>query len=236
MNIAFKVVTCNVDLRCVLCEKPIPACAMFWTFAEISTKRPWAICKDHISINQTGVSYTEDSNIIYVTEHVHARDALVPRLLCDWESVFSLTPDEFEQLVYDRMLLMGMQAYRTGKTNQRDGGIDILFWTTGPMPVKGAVQVKHHRSSRKKTDYGAVRDFEGAIAGKKLNLGWIVTNTAFTRTAREFASKSAAGIQLRDGSDVQRWLSGQFTIEARHIGQDTLDMCGGVTFDLPDFL
>ena len=70
--------------------------------------------------------------LIGVTRH------LEPQLLTDEELrrfLYGLHPEEFEELVLDRFLAMGMEAKRVGHSRAKDGGVDIVFWSGASIPV-----------------------------------------------------------------------------------------------------
>jgi CheY-like chemotaxis protein len=159
---------------------------------------------------------------------------LAKHLAYDPTLVHGLSPEEFEELICDRLSAMGLEAQRVGGTFQKDGGIDIVFWSKRPnFPFLGAAQVKHHRRPKTKEGVGSVRDFAGAIAGQAFGAGIIVTNTSFTADAEWFARERAKLIRLRDYHDVRRWLLGDFTDDAewREI-PESIQLCPGVTIDL----
>jgi CheY-like chemotaxis protein len=159
---------------------------------------------------------------------------LAKHLVYEPTLVHGLSPEEFEELICDRLSAMGMEVRRVGGAFQKDGGIDIVFWSNGSnFPFLGAAQVKHHKRPRTKEGVGSVRDFAGAIAGQPFGAGIIVTNTSFTADAEWFARERAKLIRLRDYQDVRRWLLGDFTDDAewREI-PESIQLCPGVTIDL----
>lgn len=159
---------------------------------------------------------------------------LAKHLAHDPTLVHGLSPEEFEELICDRLSAMGLEARRVGGAFQKDGGIDIVFWSNGSnFPFLGAAQVKHHRTPRTNEGVGSVRDFAGAIAGQPFGAGIIVTNTSFTADAEWFARERAKLIRLRDYHDVRRWLLGDFADDAewREI-PESIQLCPGVTIDL----
>jgi len=148
--------------------------------------------------------------------------------------IHGLLPNEFEELICERLSAMGLEARRVGGTYQKDGGIDIVFWPRDSnFPFLGAAQVRHHRTPRTKEGVRSVRDFAGAIAGHPFGAGIIVTNTSFTADAEWFARERAKLIRLRGYHDVRRWLLGDFTHDAewREI-PECIQLCPGVTIDL----
>lgn len=134
----------------------------------------------------------------------------------DFERIKQLTPEKFEFLIADRLDNMGFGIEMVGKTNQRDGGIDIIAWpNTGcTFPFLLAVQVKHHRTQQN-TKVSYVRDLHGVISSKAspFNMGMIVTNTSFTPDAKWFGDNNQSLLRLRDLKDLKRWIKNDFINE-----------------------
>ena len=175
--------------------------------------------------------------IIYATriEVVDVTEELVRRLLRNYDEIYDLSPESFENLIQGRICAMGYEARRVGHTFSRDGGLDILFWPARscPVPFLGAVQVKHHRERNRKTGPGPVRELAGIMSSRLLQIGMVVTNTSFTADARWFAEHQPAIIRLRDMSDLKRWIASNFTDEAEWREMPVvLELSPGVTIDL----
>jgi hypothetical protein len=136
------------------------------------------------------------------------------KLRDDPTAIHNLTPDEFEQFICERLFAMGLEPKRVGRYNQRDGGIDVLFWPRvwRNSPFLGAAQVKHHISSRN-VGPSTVREFAAVIANHSINAGLIVTNTSFTPDARWFAQERAKLLRLRGFEDIKRWIADDFASE-----------------------
>jgi hypothetical protein len=153
------------------------------------------------------------------------------QLVADPDLVHSLTPEQFEEFICDRLFAMGFEPVRTGATNKKDGGIDVFFWPRHPVPFPFlmAAQLKHHRNPRQKEGSATVRDFAGAIAGRPLSAGVIVTNTSFSPDAKWFARERAKLIRLRGFDDIRRWIFGNFNdqVEWREM-PSTIELCPGV--------
>jgi Restriction endonuclease len=69
---------------------------------------------------------------------------LLARLLIDPQEILRLTPEQFEELIADRLSAMRYEVTRIGKINRADGGVDIIF-NPKPgdgLPFYGAVQSK----------------------------------------------------------------------------------------------
>lgn len=131
----------------------------------------------------------------------------------------SLSPEDFEILVADRLAAMGHGVRRVGATTHEDGGIDIVAWPerNAAFPYLLAVQVKHSRKGRRVRP-SVVRDLRGALSTSPFDVGLIVTNTTFTPKARLAARKDHYPIRLRDFDDLVRWLRSDF--EAGVLEQD----------------
>jgi len=130
---------------------------------------------------------------------------------------------------------MGMEAKLIGATNQKDGGIDILFWprTKAAFPFLGAVQVKHHRSPLTVEGPSSVRDFAGVMASQPIGVGILVTNTSFSADAQWFASERSKLLRLRGFRDLRRWMYGIFddNAEWREIPK-SIEVCPGVNVEI----
>ncbi|MGZ5440832.1 MAG: restriction endonuclease [Thermoanaerobaculia bacterium] len=138
-------------------------------------------------------------------------EVLAAKLRDDPAVIHNLNADEFEQFICERLFAMGFEPKRVGRYNQRDGGIDVLFWPRvwRNFPFLGAAQVKHHKPSRN-VGPPAVREFAAVIANHPINAGLIVTNTSFTPDARWFAQERAKLLRLRGFEDIKRWIADDF--------------------------
>jgi hypothetical protein len=168
-------------------------------------------------------------------ELVRVDAVLVQQLELNPERLYDLTPEQFEHLICDRLYAMGFEPKRTGLTNRKDGGIDILFWSRQPtaFPFLGAAQVKHHKSIDYIEGPSTIRDFAGATASIPVNTALLVTNTTFSPDARWFAREKAKLLRLREFEDMRRWLAGNFADDAewREIPQ-SLELCPGVVIKI----
>lgn len=167
---------------------------------------------------------------------ISATRPLLERLAADFDEVYQLTPEQFEELAAERFEAMGFHVERIGKSNSKDGGIDLLFLpkTPTPFPFLGAAQIKHHRSPLKFTGPKAIREFSGVLGAHPFDVGVLVTNTTFTPDAEWFARHHAPLLRLRNGRDLRRWVASQFTDEAewREIPK-AIELCPGVVVQVP---
>ncbi len=135
----------------------------------------------------------------------------------DPERLKQLTPERFEMLLADRFEAMGLCVQLIGRTNEPDGGIDLIAY---PDPASNqpkfllAVQAEHHRTDRK-TGAPKVQKFVGAMSAvPAFRLGFVVTNTTFTWTAEEYARNQSHFLRLRSLEDLMRWFRDDFNNEA----------------------
>jgi len=110
---------------------------------------------------------------------------------------------EFEEFVAYLCELMGYKVELLQQT--RDWGADVLAWHGGPFKSKilTAIQVKRYAGHRKVT-LKNVYELHGAVSHYNANLGQVVTTSAFTKPAMEFAKKQ--DINLVDMQKLHREL------------------------------
>jgi len=148
----------------------------------------------------------------------------------------SLSPDEFERFVANRLDRMGYKVTLTGASNRKDGGIDLIAVPNqdylGSVVIAG--QVKHHAgdqlSGRK--DVRDLLEWKGSV----FNAGLLVTNTGFTRDAVFAAQKSENShfLRLKDFTHLKRWLQDQWGTEDDWRGiPDQVELARGIVIEIP---
>jgi transcriptional regulator with XRE-family HTH domain len=152
------------------------------------------------------------------------------------EELRRLSPERFEHVVAERIDRMGYDVQLTGRTNQRDGGIDLIavpkIRTLGSFLM--AAQIKHHRGE----NTTGRPDVDRLLAWKDspFRVGLMVTNTSFSRDARWLADQvsNRAFLRLRDFEDLKRWLRGQFDAESdwREL-PDVISLAPGISVEVP---
>lgn len=148
----------------------------------------------------------------------------------------SLTPDQFERFVAERLDRMGYNVTLTGASNRKDGGIDLIAvpksGDVGSVVIAG--QMKHHQRDQK-TGRDAV-DRLLAWKDSYFGVGLLVTNTNFTHDAVWTAQqeRNARFLRLRDFTDLKRWMEGQFGAKEdwREI-PDRIELAPGVVIEIP---
>lgn len=152
------------------------------------------------------------------------------------EELRNLSPERFEHVVAERIDRMGYDVQLTGRTNRRDGGIDLIavpkIRTVGSFLM--AAQIKHHRGDR----VTGRPDVDRLLAWKEspFRIGLMVTNTSFSHDARWLADQvnNRAFLRLRDFDELKRWLHGQFDAEFdwREL-PDVISLAPGITVEVP---
>jgi transcriptional regulator with XRE-family HTH domain len=161
---------------------------------------------------------------------------LLARLQANPEEIFKLNPDQFENLIADRLEAMGFEVSLTGNVNLRDGGIDLIaipkIRTVGAVLIGG--QVKFHKQSYK-TGREVVERLT-SWTGSPFHIGLLVTNTTFTKDARWLANqvKNRSFLRLRDFDDVKRWIAGEFWNEGewREFPEE-IELAPGISVKIP---
>jgi len=113
------------------------------------------------------------------------------------EELQELSPDEFEELVAVFFRSFNYRARRVGKTG--DHGVDLVVYTKNQG--KWIVQCKRYRSS---VGEPVVRDFYGTMYHEAASRGFIMTTSAFTPQAIEWARGKP--ITLYDGPGLVKLL------------------------------
>jgi hypothetical protein len=157
-------------------------------------------------------------------------------LSSDTERLWNATPDFFENLVCNRLDVMGYNLERVGSsTFSKDGGVDIVAWPREHIfPFLMAIQVKHTTLRNRKMGPQPVRDLLGTVLTHGFNVGLLVTNTTFTPDALWVAKQRSFLVRLRDFEDLCRWLRNDFLqeYEWRNLPKQ-IELCPGVIIKLP---
>lgn len=113
----------------------------------------------------------------------------------------TIDPYEFESLIARLLEKMGLEVKETKRAG--DGGIDVI--ARSDEPITGglfAVQCKRYSS---KVGEPKVRDLYGVVHHLNASKGILITNSDFTRQAREFAEGKP--IELIDGDRLRKLLN-----------------------------
>lgn len=136
---------------------------------------------------------------------------LLEDLRFDYTLIFTLTPEQFEHLVAEFLTQSKFKVHLNGKTNRKDGGIDIIAWKKDIVTVILAIQVKFKEDWLKKVTASEVRDFKGSLAiNDYFTAGMVVTNSDFTADARWIEEKLNSKIELKNYEDIKNWMNDNF--------------------------
>ncbi|WP_417397090.1 restriction endonuclease [Gimesia chilikensis] len=235
-DLSLRQVVAHQPEGCSFCNTITGPGELFWA-GSIGNLDLLTICTKHAPLNTKGYLSSEDlTGIIKVKPiSVNVRKDLIPLLQDNPDGIYDITSEEFEELVFDRILAMGFQGFRTGASNRKDGGIDIVAWTLGLFPMLCAVQIKHRQSPKKRVGVADIREFTGAMHGRRINMGLVVTNTAFTQDARHLAMHGTCPIQLRGIDFLRKWIADDFSVEKLDFESRRMELCKGISIDMPHF-
>ena len=138
--------------------------------------------------------------------HQKLQEELAQELL---QAVLDASPQFFEQLVVDLLLAMGYGGTRAdagraiGRSN--DGGVDGIIKEDRLGLDIIYIQAKRWENT---VPVREVRDFAGALLGKKARKGVFITTSSYPKSAYEYIQSIEPKIILIDGEQL-----GQFMIE-----------------------
>jgi len=110
----------------------------------------------------------------------------------------NLTPDEFEQYVYELYKSMGYRVKRRGKLTQGDQGVDIEARKWWQYLV---IQCKRYQGN---VPFRAVRDLLGVVTKERATKGVLVTTGGFTAQSIQWAKKQR--LELIDAQGIDKLL------------------------------
>lgn len=156
--------------------------------------------KEHTESATKGILETTTPDERIDTAYNELHDSLAEELL---ESMHSMNPYHFEQLVVDLLFAMGYggsreeAAHVTQKSN--DGGIDGIINEDRLGLDVIYIQAKRYQAEstigRKE-----IQSFVGALAGKQANKGVFITTSGFKQTATEYAENVPQKVILINGT------------------------------------
>jgi len=152
--------------------------------------------RHHFSKNHPGADFT-GINVQELT------DDLITRAIADPETLKTLPPRHFEELIARVLSRAGYEVILTPAT--RDGGYDII--ARHQLPLFGSqrdqILVQCKRLSRP-VGVSEIYSLIGVKMANGVNKAVLVTTSRFTATAVHAAHQG--GISLADGEQIQHWL------------------------------
>jgi len=122
------------------------------------------------------------------------------------ETMYSLTPRKFEELVATVLRNNGFEVELTPET--RDGGIDIIAARKSGIGGETLHFVECKRYARtNKVGIGIVQRMMGVVEQHRATQGIIVTTSSFTRDAQVTAQHSPHRLGLNSYTELAKWLA-----------------------------
>ena len=129
-------------------------------------------------------------------------------------NLMELKPTEFEALIQNLFVKMGLEARQTRPS--RDGGVDCVAWD--PRPIFGGKVVIQAKRYKNTVGVSAVRDLFGTLQNEGASKGILVTTSGYGQASFDFAKNKP--IELIDGSNLLYLLAEHTGIEAKIIPPD----------------
>jgi restriction system protein len=129
-------------------------------------------------------------------------------------NLMELKPTEFEALIHNLFVKMGLDARQTRPS--RDGGVDCVAWD--PRPIFGGKVVIQAKRYKNTVGVSAVRDLFGTLQNEGASKGILVTTSGYGQASFDFARNKP--IELIDGSNLLYLLTEHTGIEAKIVPPD----------------
>ena len=129
-------------------------------------------------------------------------------------NLMELSPTEFEALIQNLFVKMGLEARQTRAS--RDGGVDCVAWD--PRPIFGGKVVIQAKRYKNTVGVSAVRDLFGTLQNEGASKGILVTTSGYGQASFDFARNKP--IELIDGSNLLYLLAEHTGIEAKIVPPD----------------
>jgi restriction system protein len=129
-------------------------------------------------------------------------------------NLMDLSPLEFEALIQNLFVKMGLEARQTRAS--RDGGVDCVAWD--PRPIFGGKVVIQAKRYKNTVGVSAVRDLFGTLQNEGASKGILVTTSGYGQASFDFAKNKP--IELIGGSNLLYLLAEHTGIEAKIVPPD----------------
>lgn len=135
---------------------------------------------------------------------IEVNDTLIQRLKKSPDDLRKISPRQFEEVIADLLIGLGMDVELTPAT--RDGGKDILaFMNTELGRFITLVEAKQHNKSRP-VGVGLVSSLFGTLVDHQATSGMLVTTSRFAKPAKQFQERHKYQLTLKEYKDVVKWL------------------------------
>lgn len=157
--------------------------------------------------------HTKESEKSYNGNTVDEDDPVYPTYQDVRNNFQRYSAEMLEDLVVKLFKAKGFDARKKGKTNESDGGIDVIANYQGNEVF---IQVKHYGNSGNPVSSPSVRDFYGAITNVT-HRGIFITTSTFTKDSLSFANDPSRSkfIELWDAEKFQNEIR-RYLLEQEH--------------------
>lgn len=124
-------------------------------------------------------------------------------------NLMDLSPAEFETLITDLFLAMGLESRQTQAS--RDGGVDCVAYD--PRPIFGGKVVIQAKRYKNTVGVAAVRDLYGTVQNEGASKGILVTTSGYGKASYDFAEGKP--LELLSGPNLLYLLEEYADVKAR---------------------
>lgn len=126
---------------------------------------------------------------------------LIDRISKDKKFMYKISPRDFEKVVEQVFRDEGFDTRLTQQT--RDGGVDIIATKTDPFGESIVFYIECKRyASQNKVNVELIRELFGVMQADRVNKGYLITTSDFSKDAREFIGKQEKLLTLVDGNKI----------------------------------
>jgi len=143
---------------------------------------------------------TPDPLIVQVTLDFQR---LLNEVVADSDTLFHLTPEQFEELIADIWARFGYEIELTKRT--RDGGRDVVAIRRAHVELKFLIECKRYAKLRK-VGVSFVRALYGIKTHEGATKAIIATTSSFTRDATTFVGSHRWELEARDHDGIVGWV------------------------------
>lgn len=146
---------------------------------------------------------------------VVASDEVLRQLDAQPESVFRLTPREFEELVAELLTRQGFDVELTSAT--RDGGKDLYALKKSGLGTALYVAECKRYAPHRRVGIEVVQRLHGVVQAEKLTGGLVVTTSTFSRDAAKWQETVRYQMSLANYVELRAWISDAIHRDASHM-------------------
>jgi restriction system protein len=121
------------------------------------------------------------------------------------ESLYSLTPRQFEELTAELLRNFGYQATLTSKG--RDGGIDVFAERETAVGTELVIVQCKKNSEDNKVGAPVIKQLYGDVAARKATRGLLVTTSRFSSVALDFIRQTRYRLEGADIDKLRDWIA-----------------------------